>query len=294
MPQKPLIGITMGDPKGISPEIILKAVRSTRVKKICRPLLFGDPLYFDFLKTKKLSPQEAGALAYFYLTQGIQAAQQKKIAALVTAPLSKAHLNLAGVANTGQTEILAQATRTKRFAMMLAGCHLRVTLVTRHIPLSKVSAHLSCKAILEAIELTHEHLRKFEGIRKPRIGVAGLNPHAGDSGLFGSEEARVIRPAVSQAQRKKIDARGPYPADTLFYKASQGDYDAVIAMYHDQGLIPLKLLHFDTGVNITLGLPFIRTSPDHGTAFDIAGKGLASAKSMIAAIEMAVAMINSK
>jgi 4-hydroxythreonine-4-phosphate dehydrogenase len=209
-----------------------------------------------------------------------------ELAAMVTAPLSKGLLRDAGLAFPGQTELLADVTRTKRFAMMLAGGPLRVALATIHCPLREVADRLDARRIREVIELSHELCRRL-GIRKPRIGVAGLNPHAGEGGLLGDEERRIIAPAVRRAVAKGICATGPVPADTLFHKAYQGGFDAVVAMYHDQGLAPLKMIAFDSGVNLTLGLPIIRTSPDHGTAYDIAGRNLARPDSFIAAANLA-------
>ena len=200
--------------------------------------------------------------------------------------LAKELLHRAGYPFVGQTELLAHLSRTKRFAMMLAGGPLRVALVTTHAPLRNVAKLVTTRKIVEVIELSDEICRRF-GIRRPRIAVAGLNPHAGEGGLLGAEEQRIIAPAVKRAARRGITVSGPYSADTLFYRAAHGQFDAVVAMYHDQGLAPLKMIAFDSGVNLTLGLPFIRTSPDHGTAFDIAGKGIANPASMIAAINFA-------
>jgi 4-hydroxythreonine-4-phosphate dehydrogenase len=195
-------------------------------------------------------------------------------------------LHDAGYHFAGQTELLARFTKARKFAMMLTGGPLRVALVTTHAPLSQVPRLITAKKITEVIELSHDVCHRF-GIRHPRIGVAGLNPHAGENGLLGDEERCIIAPAVRRAARKKINVSGPWPADTLFYKAYHREFDAVVAMYHDQGLAPLKMIAFDSGVNLTLGLPFVRTSPDHGTAPDIAGKNIARPDSMIAAINLA-------
>jgi 4-hydroxythreonine-4-phosphate dehydrogenase len=208
------------------------------------------------------------------------------LAALATAPITKELLHRAGYPFVGQTELLAHLSRTKRFAMMLAGGPLRVALVTTHAPLREVAKLITARKIIEVVELSHEICRRF-GIKRPRIAVAGLNPHAGEGGLLGDEEGRIIAPAVKRAKRHGIVVSGPHSADTLFYRAAHGQFDAVVAMYHDQGLAPLKLIAFDNGVNLTLGLPFVRTSPDHGTAPDIAGKGIARPDGMIAAINMA-------
>ncbi|MBI1909267.1 MAG: 4-hydroxythreonine-4-phosphate dehydrogenase PdxA [Deltaproteobacteria bacterium] len=289
--KKPQIGITMGDPKGIGPEVVQKALASREIRKICEPVLFGPSEFFDWKKTKTLSDKECGRLSHLYIRQAVRAAMQRKIAAIVTGPISKANLNKAGYHYPGHTELLAELTGTKKVVMMMSGPQLKVSLVTIHEPLAKVPKLLTEKNIFETIELTNNWLKKYFGIKKPKLAVAGLNPHAGEGGIFGPEEKKIIQPAVLKACRQKINVAGPLSADSLFHKAANGRFDAVIAMYHDQGLIPLKLLHFEEGVNIILGLPIIRTSPDHGTAFDIAGRGIASPQSMIAAIRMAVEMV---
>jgi 4-hydroxythreonine-4-phosphate dehydrogenase len=271
---RPRIGITLGDVAGIGPEIVAKALASGKLDKRFRYEVIGNPL------TKRRAD------AADWVVEGAKRCLAGELAALVTAPISKKLLRDAGYRFEGHTELLAHIARTKRFAMMLVGGPLRVALVTIHVPLAKVSRLLSTKKIIEVIELSHDMCRCL-GIRHPRIGVAGLNPHAGESGLLGDEERRIIAPAVRRAARKKINVTGPWPADTLFHKAYHGEFDAVVAMYHDQGLAPLKMIAFDSGVNLTLGLPFVRTSPDHGTAFDIAGKNIARPDSMIAAINLA-------
>jgi 4-hydroxythreonine-4-phosphate dehydrogenase len=271
---RPRIGITLGDVAGIGPEIVAKALASGKLDKRFRYEVIGNPL------TKRRAD------AADWVVEGAKRCLAGELAALVTAPISKKLLRDAGYRFEGHTELLAHIARTKRFAMMLVGGPLRVALVTIHVPLAKVPRLLSMKKIIEVIELSHDMCRRF-GIRHPRIGVAGLNPHAGESGLLGDEERRIIAPAVRRAARKKINVTGPWPADTLFHKAYHGEFDAVVAMYHDQGLAPLKMIAFDSGVNLTLGLPFVRTSPDHGTAFDIAGKNIARPDSMIAAINLA-------
>lgn len=286
----PTIGITLGDPKGIGPEVILKALKTREIQRACHPILFGDLEYLDYRRAESLTPKECGQLAGFYIEQAVQAIQQHRIDALVTAPISKAHLNLGGYPYPGHTEFLAALTQTKHFRMMMAGPQLKIVLCTIHEPLAKVSRQLSPSLIEKTIEIVHQALRERFGILKPHIAVAALNPHAGESGLFGDEERKKIEPAIRRSQKKKINVTGPYSPDTVFYRALQGEFDAVVAMYHDQGLIPLKLLHFEEAVNITLGIPFIRTSVDHGTAFDIAGKGIADPTSMIAAVRMAVKM----
>ena len=268
------IGITLGDVAGIGPEIVAKALASRKLDKRFDYEVIGDP------RTKRRAD------AVDWVVQAARRCLSGELAALVTAPISKQLLRDAGYRFEGHTELLAHVARTKRFAMMLVGGPLRVALVTIHVPLAKVPRLISAKRIVEVIELSHDACKRF-GIRRPKIGVAGLNPHAGESGLLGSEERRIIAPAVRRAARRFPGVTGPWPADTLFHKAYHGEFDAVVAMYHDQGLAPLKMIAFDSGVNLTLGLPFIRTSPDHGTAFDIAGKGIANPASMIAAVNLA-------
>lgn len=287
---KPIIGITMGDPRGIGPEVIRKALALPSIRRICRPVVFGDPQYFDWKKARRLSDKECGRLCGFYIEQAAHACLTRQMHAMITAPISKEHLRQGGYHYPGHTEFLADLSCTKDFRMMFASPSLRVVLVTIHEALRKVPKMLSEPLILKTIEMTHDHLRGWFGIPKPRIAVCGLNPHAGEGGIFGNEEARFIIPAINKLKRRGIKASGPFPSDTIFRKAVKGEFDAIVVMYHDQGLIPLKLLHFDDAVNITLGLPFIRTSVDHGTAFDIAGKGIANPSSMIAAIKLAVEM----
>jgi len=253
-----LIGITLGDPAGIGPEVVAKALASGKLDR-----------RFDY-EIIRGTPRRA-------LAAGAQRCLAGDLAALVTGPISKRQI----APWPGQTEFLAQLAGTKRFAMMLASDTLRVALVTTHAPLREVPGLIRRRKIIEVVELTRDFCRRL-GMRRPRIAVTGLNPHAGEGGLLGTEEKRIIAPAVRQA-----DAIGPCSADTVFYRAARGEFDAVVAMYHDQGLAPFKLLAFDNGVNITLGLPFIRTSPDHGTAPDIAGRGMARPDGMIAAINLA-------
>jgi 4-hydroxythreonine-4-phosphate dehydrogenase len=288
---KPIIGITMGDPKGIGPEVIRKALAAPAIRRICRPVIFGDAVFFDWKKAKPLSPEECGQLSGFYIEQAFHAVSRRQIDAIVTAPISKENLQKAGYRYPGHTEFLAALAGVRHVRMMMAGPRLKVALVTIHEPLKKISSLLSVPLILKTIEITHRSLKERFRIKRPRIALAALNPHAGEAGIFGDEEKKIIAPAVERAKREKIIASGPYPPDTVFYRAAKGEFDAVVAMYHDQGLIPLKLLHFEEAVNITLGLPFIRTSVDHGTAFDIAGKGIANPASMMAAIKMAVEMV---
>jgi 4-hydroxythreonine-4-phosphate dehydrogenase len=272
---KPRIGITLGDPAGIGPEVVAKALRSGKV----------DSRYdYEVIGHAQTSRR---ADAVDWVVTGAQRCLAGELAGLVTGPISKELLKQAGYDFPGQTELLAHLSRTRKFAMMLVGGPLRVSLVTTHAPLAKVSGLITTGKIEGIIELTCEACRRF-GIRTPRIGVAGLNPHAGEGGLCGTEERRVIAPAVRRfARRRGCKVTGPVSADTLFHKAYHGGFDAVVAMYHDQGLTPLKMIAFDSGVNLTLGLPFVRTSPDHGTAFDIVGRNVARPGSMIAAINLA-------
>jgi len=268
------IGITLGDVAGIGPEIVAKALASRKLDKRFDYEIIGNP------RTRRRAD------AANWIVEGAKRCLAGELAALVTAPISKQLLHDAGYRFEGHTELLAHVARTKRFAMMLVGGPLRVALATIHVPIARVPRLLSTKRIIEVIELSHDVCKRF-GIRRPKIGVAGLNPHAGEGGLLGDEERHIIAPAVRRVARRFAGVSGPWPADTLFHKAYHGGFDAVVAMYHDQGLAPLKMIAFDSGVNLTLGLPFVRTSPDHGTAFDIAGKGIANPDSMIAAINLA-------
>lgn len=231
----------------------------------------------------------AAAMAQYILT-AIRLLADGAIEAMVTCPISKSALHTAGYNYPGHTEMLVELTGAKRYTMMMAGDSLKVTLATIHCSLASVAGRLTTAAIVDLIRITHQALRVDFGLRTPRIAVAGLNPHAGEDGLFGREEMDLILPAINQAREEGIDALGPYPPDTVFRKAASGKFDVVVCMYHDQGLIPFKLLHFKDGVNVTLGLPIVRTSVDHGTAYDIAGKGLADATSLAAAVAMAAAI----
>jgi len=326
----------MGDPAGIGPEIAVKGLAHKKTGDLCLPIIFGDAgvikqavsisgrnldIYpieeiskakfepglinvFDLknvdnaaLKPGVVSP-EAGAAAFEAIKAVIDYALKGEIAATVTCPMHKEALNLAGYKFAGHTEIYAHLTNTKDYAMLLVEQNLRIVHVSTHTSLRRACDLVKKQRIIKVIELGEEVCKKL-GIANPRIGVAGLNPHASDGGLFGLEEKDEIIPAIETAKASGINVQGPVPADTLFAKAKGGSYDLVVAMYHDQGHIPLKLLGFNwnekeqkwqavTGVNITLGLPIIRTSVDHGTAFDIAGKGVASEKSLLMAIEYAV------
>jgi 4-hydroxythreonine-4-phosphate dehydrogenase len=234
----------------------------------------------------------AGKAAYDYIRAGIDLALQKRIRAIVTAPINKEALRLADIHYPGHTEILADFSRTKDFAMMLMNADLRIILVTIHVSLREAIEQLTIEGELTVIRLAQRAMTQL-GITRPRIAVAGLNPHAGEHGLFGSEDEAIVRPAIQQAQSEGIDVSGPWPGDTVFLHARQGEFDIVVAQYHDQGLIPVKYLGVDEGVNITVGLPFVRTSVDHGTAFDIAGTGKASHASLRVAVEQAALLASS-
>ncbi len=307
------VGITMGDPAGIGPEVVLKALRDGEIQRLANFLIIGNSQVFE--KTARLSKISLkkgitlldtgaipklvfgraipayGKVALECIKEALQLIKSRKIDVLVTAPVNKHTLNqalLPGRFFRGHTEYLADATNTKDVAMMLlGGSRLRVVLATRHIALKDVAKTLTKRQIYQAIRLAADALQRYFAIPHPRIGVCGLNPHCGDGGIIGKEEPRIIQPAIARAKHF-ANIIGPLPADTLFYFALQGKFDACIAMYHDQGLIPLKMLALHQGVNLTLGLPFVRTSPDHGTAYDIAGKNKANPGSMIAAIKLAV------
>jgi 4-hydroxythreonine-4-phosphate dehydrogenase len=291
------IGITCGDVNGIGPEIALKAVSSGRWKKDIEFIFIGPEQIGGFSNhwtvpfTGRLTPgkitAEASQTAVAAIEQAVRGCLNGDLDAMVTAPICKEGLKLAGVNYPGHTEMIAELTGTRRYGMMLMGKGLRVMLATRHLPLRSVADALTRGNVLEAIELTGQTLNWF-GLHSGRIGVCGLNPHAGDGGALGDEEAKIISPAIEAARTKGFNAVGPVPADVIFFQALEQQYDAVVAMYHDQGLGPLKMHAFDCGVNLTAGLPIIRTSPDHGTAFNIADKGIAKPDSMIAAIETAI------
>ncbi|MEW5909692.1 MAG: 4-hydroxythreonine-4-phosphate dehydrogenase PdxA [Thermodesulfobacteriota bacterium] len=222
-----------------------------------------------------------------YISTGVEMAKNGAINAMVTCPINKKALHLAGIHHPGHTELIAELTNTGDFIMMMAGKRLKVTLVTIHIPVKAVPKGLSVEKITKTIQLTAEGLKTLFGVKNPRIAVAGLNPHSGEDGRFGIEEMSIIRPAVLRSARKGIFIEGPLPPDTVFYHALHGRYDAVVCMYHDQGLVPFKLIHFKDGVNVTLGVPIIRTSVDHGTAYDIAGTGKGDPGSLLSAIRLA-------
>lgn len=320
------IVITMGDPKGIGPEIIIKALASPDINNLLPEFNFlvigasgilsqtAKMLKTTFnptlLKKPELISHEAGDIFLYepvsteksrggldYILAGIEAMSAKggkstPAAALVTAPVSKESINKTGFNFTGHTELLAQKTLSRKVTMMFAAPQLKVALATTHIAYKKVLLYLTANKILSTIEQTDDGLRKYFRIAQPRIAVCGLNPHAGEGKAFGNEESRIIEPAIKLARERKINCSGPAPADSVFYRAIKGEFDAVVALYHDQGLIPIKTMAFSDAVQVTLGLPFIRTSPAHGVAYDIAGKGIANPASMIEAIKLAASMGN--
>ncbi|MED4474488.1 4-hydroxythreonine-4-phosphate dehydrogenase PdxA [Oceanobacillus caeni] len=326
MSKKPIVGITMGDAAGVGPEIIVKSLQSKELYEQAHPIVIGDAkilkraaelldvnttilpvgLDADFTETKIgeircidlniLSEDlpfgevsaEAGHAAFEFLKTAIELANDDKIQAICTAPLNKEALHKGGHIYPGHTEILAELTGTKDFSMMLSSPKLKVIHVTTHIGLLDAIKTIEPERVHKVIELAHDTLSK-SGINQPKIGVCGINPHAGENGLFGyGEEEEKIIPAVERAQGEGINVEGPLPADTLFFRAQRGDFDIVVAMYHDQGHGPIKVLGLESGVNITVGLPIIRTSVDHGTAFDIAGKGIVDDRSMLEALRQAI------
>ena len=330
--QRPLIAITMGDPAGIGPEIILKALADRGLYRISRPIVLGDhavlsselqraasgqevrlverpaeakgnPGNIELMAVSHLekelmvpgrpTPEGGKAMMNAVLT-AVDLARRGEIHAMVTCPISKALMQQVGYAYEGHTRFIADLTGTEDYVMMLAGKRLRVVLVTIHCGLKEVPGLLDVDKVYNTIQVTARALVNDFGKTSPSLGVAALNPHAGEEGIFGSEEKRIILPAIERARREGLDVDGPLPADTLFWKAAQGRYEAVVAMYHDQGLIPLKLLHFSDAVNVTLGLPIVRTSVDHGTAYDIAGTGRADPSSLKAAVTMAVDIVNNR
>jgi len=287
---RPRIAITIGDPSGIGPEIAAGAAADARVVEVCEPVLFGPARDATF--APGVLSAEAGRASYEAIVRAVEAAQRGDVAAVATAPINKEAFRLAGLRWAGHTDLLAELTGARHVAMMFHSDALRVVLATIHVPLADVPRLLTREVIDGTVDLTARELPRF-GLARPRIAVAGLNPHAGEHGLFGREEQEVIVPAIARACAQGIDVAGPFPADTLFVRAARGEFDVVIACYHDQGLIPVKLLAFGQAVNVTLGLPIIRTSVDHGTAFDIAGKGTADAGSMIQAVLLAARLAKS-
>ena len=282
--KKPVIAITAGDPAGIGPEIARTAAEDPRVKAVCEPVIYGPPDGARF--QPGVLSAEAGRAAYEAICRAVRDAVDRRVSAIATAPINKLAFSRAGFPWKGHTDLLAELTHARRAAMMFWSEPLKVVLATVHVPLAEVPHLLTRELMGEIIDLTARELPRF-GIARPRLALAGLNPHAGEDGLLGSEDESVLRPAVRVARDRGIDVQGPFPGDTIFGRAARGEFDAVVACYHDQGLIPVKLLAFGHAVNVTLGLPIVRTSVDHGTAFDIAGKGMADASSMIEAVRLA-------
>jgi 4-hydroxythreonine-4-phosphate dehydrogenase len=281
---RPRVGITVGDPAGIGPEIAAKAAVDARVLAACAPVIYGPPDQTAF--APGVLSAASGRAAYEAIVRAVADARAGQIDAVATAPVNKEAFRLAGLPWAGHTDLLAHLTGAPQVAMMFYSEALCVVLATVHIPLADVPRTLTREVMHGTIELAWRELPRF-GIERPRIAVAGLNPHAGEHGLFGREEADVIEPAIAACRAAGIAVDGPFPGDTVFVRASRGEFDLVVACYHDQGLIPVKLLAFGRAVNVTLGLPIVRTSVDHGTAFDIAGKGIADPGSMIEAVLLA-------
>lgn len=282
------IGITVGDPAGIGPEIAEKAVRDASVLAVCEPVIFA-PASLDGMVVGQESAA-SGRAAYDTLLRAVAAAQRGEVDGIATAPISKRAFALAGLPWKGHTDLLAHLCGVDEVRMLFYAGGTRpplcVTLATVHVPLAEVAGLLTVPGVARTITMTADWLRGI-GVAAPRVALTGLNPHAGEQGLLGSEDEAVLRPAVAAARAEGVDASGPWPGDTVFVRAVRGEFDAVVACYHDQGLIPVKLLAFGEAVNVTIGLPIIRTSVDHGTAFDIAGRGIADPASLITAIRLA-------
>jgi len=318
----PKIGITMGDPTGIGPEIIVKALSMKEPFQACRPIVFGDRDVLSraiqiqnlsatlelidkvpeegYLPQKiflfPLSRLEAASLRFGepdktcgeamvkYIEEAVRWVRNGRLDAITTCPINKQAMNAAGYAFPGHTELLAHLVGTSSVAMMFLGSRWKIVLVTTHLPLKEVSRWITANRILSIIRLTDEGMKKYFKIPHPKIAVLGLNPHCGEGGLLGEEEKREILPAIAEAKSLGMDIQGPFPADSFFDLSGRYTFDAIVSMYHDQGLIPIKMFDFKEAINFTLGLPFIRTSVDHGTAYDIAGKGLADPANLVKAI----------
>ena len=281
---KPRVAITAGDPAGIGPEVAAVAAADSRVLAACEPVIYSPPDGAVF--PPGVLSAEAGRAAYDIIIRAVDDARNGDVQAIATAPVNKEAFRLAGLPWSGHTDLLAHLTGAPHVAMMFHSEPLRVVLATVHVALADVPRLLTQSVMEKTIALTARELPRFDKIQ-PRIAVAGLNPHAGEHGLFGREDMDVIAPAIEACRARGIDVTGPFPADTVFVRAQRGAFDVVVACYHDQGLIPVKLLAFGHAVNVTLGLPIVRTSVDHGTAFDIAGKGAADPESMITAVLLA-------
>ncbi len=328
-PDRPILALTLGDPAGVGPEITVKALRHAAIYDVCRPLVIGDrrmlaraaewvgvaplkiqtvahpaegryqPDEVTLLDLANAAPDAcpigqisaaAGKAAVEYVFAACDLALAANVDAIVTAPLNKAAMNLAGFHYAGHTELLAERTHAGKISMLLVGPKLRVVHVSTHVSLEEAIRRVTPERVGEVIDLAYRSCQAL-GIPEPRIAVAGLNPHAGEGGLFGRQEETGIVPAVQAARARGLNVSDPQPPDTVFLRAIKGEFDIVVAMYHDQGHIPMKLLAFDDGVNVSMGLPIIRTSVDHGTAFDIAGKGIAREDSLLAAITVAIQMV---
>ena len=284
------IAITAGDPAGIGPEIAAAAAADPRVLAVCEPIVYAVPDLQRF--PAGVLSGEAGRAAYETIVRAVDDARQRRVDGIATAPVNKEAFRLAGLLWSGHTDLLAHLTGAPHVAMMFHSPALRVVLATVHIALAEVPHALTERSLEATIDLTARELPRY-GVTRPRIAVAGLNPHAGEHGLFGREEETAIAPAIAACRARGIDVTGPFSGDTVFLRAHRGEFDVVVACYHDQGLIPVKLLAFGEAVNVTLGLPIVRTSVDHGTAFDIAGRGVANPESMIAAVLLAAKLARS-
>jgi 4-hydroxythreonine-4-phosphate dehydrogenase len=330
-PSRPLLAITLGDPAGIGPEIVLKALAHNAAFAKCRPLVLGDrrileraarwtgskleietvarpadgryePGVLTLLDLGNADPAacpvgqispDAGRAAVEYVFHGCDLAMAGEVDAIVTAPLNKAAMHAAGFTYPGHTELLTERTGADKVSMLLVGPSLRVVHVSTHVSLSEAIRRVKRERVAQVIQIAADSCRAL-GIAQPRIAVAGLNPHASEGGLFGDEEEREVIPAIADARATGLTVSDPQPPDTVFLRATKGEFDIVVAMYHDQGHVPMKLLAFDSGVNVSVGLPIIRTSVDHGTAFDIAGTGKAREESLLAAIDVAVQMAHAR
>jgi len=321
----PLIGITMGDPTGIGPEIIAKALFKEEPYRVCRPIVFGDPAVLmrtlellglpatievvssppktDFAPGKlflvassNLPPESirlghpdrvCGEAMVRYIIDAVSWVKEGDLRAITTCPINKQAMNLAGYSFCGHTELLAHLAQSRRTAMMFLGSRWKVILVTTHLPLKEIASWITRERVLSTIQMAKEGLQQFFSLSHPRIAVLGLNPHCGEEGLLGEEEEQAILPAIEEAREQGIDVEGPFPGDSFFDLSTENPFDVIVAMYHDQGLIPIKMVDFREAVNLTLGLPFVRTSVGHGTAYDIVGQGLADPTNLLKAITTA-------
>jgi 4-hydroxythreonine-4-phosphate dehydrogenase len=288
MADLPAIAVTLGDPLGIGPEVVEQALADPRRREQARVILLGE----CWEDRPRRPDREAGTVSLAAIQEGVRLALSGDVQALVTAPICKESILMAGCPYPGHTELLRELSGASRVAMAFAGFGFTVALATIHVPLRSVPRLLTAAAIQDALELLHEHLQQDRGLLHPRIGICALNPHAGEGGHLGREEEETIAPALARSHLPGATVSGPQPADALFAAAAAGAWDGVLAMYHDQGLGPVKALARGRAVNITLGLPFVRTSPDHGTAFDIAGTGQASSTSFAAAFDLALELLN--